>query len=129
MSRRVLQAVILLLSLLPLTFGSLGILFGADRLNSGTPVSADLDSQYRFLSAWYLGLAALAWWIVPRIEQQTSLFRILCVAVFLGGIARLLTIQIVGWPQTHFLVVHAAELLFPLLIVWQARISKHIAVD
>jgi hypothetical protein len=129
MSRRTLQAVILLLSLLPLTFGTLGILFGAGRLNSGAPVSADLDSQYRFLSAWYLGLAALAWWIVPRVELQTALFRILCGAVFLGGIARLVTIQSVGWPQAQFLVVHAAELLFPLLILWQASISRHVAAE
>jgi hypothetical protein len=120
MSRRVLQALMLLLSLLPLVFGGLGIVFGISRF--GISGNANLDSQYRFLSAWYLGLAVLAWWIVPQIERQTALFRIICGAVFVGGLARCLTIQTIGWPDTRILVVHTVELLFPLLAVWQASI-------
>lgn len=84
----------------------------------------NLDSQYRFLSGYYVGLAPLAWWIVPRIESETTVFRILCAAVFLGGLGRLLTLKFVGWPDTRILVVHAAELMFPLLVLWQNTISS-----
>jgi Domain of unknown function (DUF4345) len=118
MSRRVLQVTILFLSLLPLVFGGLGIVFGTSRF--GISAHANLDSQYRFLSAWYLGLAVLAWWIVPQIERQTALFRIICASVFVGGLARFFTVQTIGWPDTRILVVHLVELLFPLLAVWQS---------
>jgi hypothetical protein len=122
--RRALQVVVALLSLLPLTFGLLGIFFGAGRFLPGEPVPANLDSQFRFLSAWYVGLAVLAWWMIPAIERHTTLFRIVCVAVFVGGLARLLAWSSVGAPDTRFLVVLSAELLFPLLIPWQARVAR-----
>jgi hypothetical protein len=122
--RRALQVVVALLSLLPLAFGSLGIVLGAARFLPGAEVPASLDSQFRFLSAWYVGLALIAWWMIPTIERQTTLFRIVCVAVFLGGLARLLAWSASGPPDARFLVVLAAELLFPLLIPWQARVAR-----
>jgi hypothetical protein len=124
MSKRSLQVVIILLSLLPLFFGAMGVLYGAGRFEFAGRVPVNLDSQYRFLSAWYLGLAALAWWIAPRIVAQTTLFRIICGAVFLGGLARLASIAQVGWPDGRFVVVMAIELLFPLLAVWQSALRR-----
>lgn len=123
MSRRLLQIVVVLLSLLPLTFGTLGVLYGIGRFDPALN-NANVDSQFRFLSAWYLGLAMLGWWIAAGIERHTAVFRIVCVAVFAGGLARLASIAQVGMPDTRFLVVLAAELLFPLLIVWQASIAR-----
>jgi hypothetical protein len=122
--RRSLQVVVALLSLLPLTFGVLGVLFGAARFLPDQAVPANLDSQVRFLSAWYVGLAVIAWWMIPAIEKHTTLFRIVCAAVFLGGLARLLAWYSVGAPDMRFLVVLSAELLFPLLIPWQARVAR-----
>ena|SRR5688572_23611137 len=127
--KRSLQVVVALLSLLPLTFGVLGILFGAERFLPGTVVPANLDSQFRFLSAWYVGLAVIAWWMIPRIEDHTILFRIVCVSVFLGGLARLLAWSSVGSPDARFLAVLSAELLFPLLIPWQARVAQLHAIS
>jgi hypothetical protein len=125
MSRRALQIVIFTLSLLPLTFGTLGVVFGVARFDAGAhAVNVNLDSQFRFLSAWYLGLAALAWWIALEIEKHTALFRILCLSVFAGGLARLLSLATAGVPETRFLVVLAAELLvFPVLMLWQGRVA------
>jgi hypothetical protein len=122
--RRSLQAVVALLSLLPLTFGLLGVLFGAARFLPGVAVPANLDSQFRFLSAWYIGLAVIAWWIIPAIERHTTLFRIVCVSVFLGGLARLLAWSSAGGPDARFMVVLSAELLFLFLIPWQARVAR-----
>jgi hypothetical protein len=112
------------LSLLPLTFGVLGISLGANRFMPGGMVSANLDSQFRFLSAWYLGLAVLAWWMLPQIEKHTVLFRIICGAVFLGGVARLFAVMASGMPDTRFVIVMVIELLFPLLIPWQAMVAR-----
>jgi Domain of unknown function (DUF4345) len=121
--KRLLQVVLAVLSLLPLTFGALGIVSGANRLMPGGMVSANLDSQFRFLSAWYLGLAVLAWWMLPQIEKHTVLFRIICGTVFLGGVARLFSFSACGMPDTRFMIVMAIELLFPLLIPMQAMVA------
>jgi hypothetical protein len=123
--KKALQVTVAMLSLLPLTFGLLGLFSGVGRfLPQGVPVP-DLDSQFRFMSGWYLGLALIAWWMIPNIERHTALFRIICVAVFLGGIGRLAAWHASGEPSVRFLVVLAAELLFPLLIVWQSRVAVH----
>jgi hypothetical protein len=124
-SKRGLQIVIVLLSLLPLGFGLMGVVFGAARFQGAGPaLPVDLDNQMRFLSAWYLALAVLAWWVAATIERQGTLFRIICWALFAGGLARLISVVTVGPPSTRFLVVMAAELLFPLLIVWQNQVRK-----
>ena len=52
-----------------------------------------LDSQFRFMSAWDIGLAFVAWWFVAHIERHAGLFRLVCLAVFLGGLGR--------WPLVH----------------------------
>jgi hypothetical protein len=122
--KRSLQVVVAVLSVLPLTFGVLGVLFGAERFLPGTVVPANLDSQFRFLSAWYIGLAVIAWWMIPRIEDHKTLFRIVCVSVFVGGLARLVAWSFTGAPDIRFLVVLSAELLFPILIPWQARVAQ-----
>jgi Domain of unknown function (DUF4345) len=122
--KRALQITVALLSLLPLTFGVLGLTVGVGRFLPGAVVPPDLDSQFRFMSAWYLGLAFMAWWIIPAIERHTTLFRIICMAVFLGGLGRLTAWYFSGAPTTRFMVVMGAELMFPLLIIWQARVAK-----
>lgn len=125
--KRSLQVVVALLSLLPLTFGLLGLIGGAARFLPAGVMLPDLDSQYRFMSAWYLALAVLAWWLIPNIERQTTLFRIICIAVFAGGLGRLAAWQDSGQPSLRFIIVLAAELLFPLLILWQNKVAKSAA--
>lgn len=120
--RRALQIITGLLSLLPLSFGLVGIIFGVGRLQPDFNVN--LDSQFRFLSAWYFGLGLISLWIIPRIESHTTLFRIITMAVFIGGLARIASLLQYGLPEKRFLIVMAAELLFPLLIPWQAAVAK-----
>ena len=122
--RRSLQIIIGILSLLPLTFGILGLVAGAGRFLPDGAVTPSLDSQYRFLSAWYLALAFIAWWIIPSIERHSELFRIICCAVFIGGLGRLAAWHFTGEPEFRFLVVLIAELMFPLLIPWQNSVAR-----
>jgi hypothetical protein len=125
MSKRLLQITVVILSLLPLSFGLLGLVAGVGRFNVEVQaINTNLDSQYRFLSGWYLGLAVLAWWIAFGIEKHTALFRIICWSVFLGGCGRLISIASVGVPDLRFVGVMGVELLFPLLTFWQAKVSR-----
>ena len=123
--KRALQSILAILSLLPLSVGVLGFVFGAGLFLPAGVATPRLDSQYRFVSAWDVGLACIVWWIIPQIERQTALFRIVCVAVFFGGVGRLAAWYITGSPGTAFIAVALVELLVPVLIPWQARVAHH----
>ena len=123
--KRTLQVVLALLSLLPLAVGTCGFIYGAALFAPVAGVTPKLDSQYRFVAAWDVGLALIVWWIIPQIERQTALFRLICIVVFVGGCGRVLAWLVVGSPGTVFLVVTGLELLIPLLIPWQAKVAKH----
>ena len=124
--KRALQVIVAVLSLLPLAVGTLGFISGAGLFLPADVATPKLDSQFRFLSAWDIGLALIVWWIIPRIEYQTALFRIVCLAVFLGGVGRVIAWYVIGSPGAAFLAVTAVELLIPLLIPWQAYVASRV---
>jgi hypothetical protein len=122
--KRTLQVTLALLSFIPLFFGLLGMFKGVGRFLPDAVVPANLDSQFRFLSAWYLGLTGITWWMLPNIERHTGLVRIICAAVFLGGIARVFACLQTGAPEIRFLIVGSLELLFPLIALWQNKLAQ-----
>ncbi len=122
--RRALQSVVLILSLLPLIVGTLGLLLGVEFYIPASAADPNLDSQFRFMSGWDVGLTIIVWWIVPRIEKETTLFRIVCLAVFLGGLGRVAAWYFTGAPAVPVMAVTAIELLVPVLIPWQAHVAR-----
>jgi hypothetical protein len=124
--KRTLQIVLAVLSLLPLVVGTLGFIHGAALFAPASGVTPKLDSQYRFVAAWDVGLAFIVWWIIPQIERQTVLFRLICLLVCLGGIGRVIAWLVVGSAGPAFLAVTVLELLIPLLIPWQAQVAKQV---
>lgn len=122
--KRALQVTIAVLSLLPLTFGTLGLILGVGMyipLASATP---KLDSQFRFMAGWDIGLAFVVWWFIPNIERHGGLFKLICLAVFLGGLGRLAAWVGTGSPGIAFAAVAVVELLVPVLIPWQSCVAR-----
>ena len=82
----------------------------------------------RFLAGIWLGLGLASWWLVPRIAQETVLFRFLWMMIFLGGVGRLISMASVGLPMTPFIAFTALEILgAPLFIYWQHRVVQEAA--
>jgi Domain of unknown function (DUF4345) len=119
--RRIFQSVLILLSLIPLIFGLSGIAFGTERFLDADAVVPQLDGQFRYLSAWYLSLTFMIWWIVPRFEEHGPLFKIICGTIFLGGLARAFSWAMVGPPPAFQMGAMVLELSIPLLAIWQHR--------
>lgn len=124
--KRGLQIVLALLSLIPLYFAVTGALFGAAGLNGGEATTAGLDNQFRYFSAFYLLLFFFIWWVIPQIEKQTSIFRLVVLALFLGGLARLMSYVTVGPPTPDMIAGMVLELGSPLLAFWQAKIKTDV---
>jgi hypothetical protein len=116
-----------LLGLIPIATGLLGLLGVADPfyVAAGVPPIVMLDSNLRFFSGVWLALGLALYWLIPKIERQTVLFRVLWAMIFVGGIGRLLSMAMLAWPPVPFVAFTALEIVgAPLFIVWQTRLSK-----
>ena len=123
--RRLLQIVLLVLSLSPLGFGATGMLRGAAWLNDGAAASADLDSHFRYLSGIFFGLGLALLSCIPRIETMTLRFRWIAALVVIGGLARLGGLVAHGTPGPGHVIGLGLELVVtPLLVLWQARLAR-----
>lgn len=127
MSRRLLQILTALLGLIPLATGIITMFGLSDPLYASMqlPQSPLLDSNLRFFGGVWCALGIALFWMIPSIERQTVLFRVVWGAVFLGGIGRLLSILFAGLPPLPFIGFTALEIVgAPLFVYWQYRVAK-----
>ena len=123
-SLRLLRITVGVLSLIPILGGAAGVLLGPGFVGaSGGPT--DLDSHFRYLSGIFLALGVVFLWTAPAIERRTSVFRLAAALVVTGGLARLLSLAVVGQPSLAHLLGLVMELaVMPLLVVWQSRVAR-----
>ncbi len=79
MNKRPLQVVTAVLGLIPVVTGAVAMLGVDDPFYAsiGLPRSGLLDSNLRFFAGAWVGLGIALLWVVPSIERQGTLFRIL----------------------------------------------------
>ena len=122
--RRLLQGTVALAALIPLTTAGTAIFRGAAWLQHG-PVSADLDSHFRYLSGIFLVLGLGFAACIPRIEAMGPRFRLLGAMVVAGGLARALSWAEIGAPGRGHRFGLVMELgVVPLLMLWQWRVER-----
>ena len=114
MSRLLLQICTGLLALIPIVTGIVAMLGVKDPLYRplGLPEAPVLDSNLRFFGGLWLGIGLALLWLVPAIEREGTLFRALWVAVFLGGVGRVLSWLLIGPECGHTVIggsIHAAR--------------------
>jgi hypothetical protein len=123
-SKRLLQAAVSLLGLIPVTVGLYGVIFGPEVLLATVPPTIDLDSHFRYLSGIFVGVGLTFYATVIGIERKTTLFRLAAFLVAIGGLARLASLLSVGTPSTGHLIGLGLELVVvPLLALWQGRVA------
>ena len=91
----------------------------------GLPAHALLDSNLRFPAGLWLVLGLAVFWLIPRTEHKTVLFRVLWLMIFAGGVGRLLSLAFVGpppWPFIGFTMPEIAGA--PFFIAWKARLAR-----
>jgi len=128
-SRRRLQVANGLLAVIPVVTGALTMMGLADPIYAAAqlPPLALLDSNLRFLGGLWLVAGLAMFWLIPRIEHETALFRSLWLMVFAGGVGRLLSMALVGappWPFIGFTLLEIAGA--PAFIAWQAQLSRRL---
>jgi Domain of unknown function (DUF4345) len=127
MERRALQIVTAFLGLVPVATGLIGMSGISDPIYAslGLPANPLLDSNLRFFAGMWLGLGLAIFWLVPKIEQQTILFRAIWGMIFVGGIGRIVSMLFVGLPPAPFIGFTILEIVgAPIFVIWQRRIAR-----
>ena len=124
--RRGLQITLGVLSAIPFASGLAGVLAGPASLPGRRGVVAPtLDNEYRYAHAVWFAVAPLIWWMLPRVERETTVVRALTATIVLGGLARSLSWRSTGRPHPTMVGAIAIELVgVPAVAVWQTRVAR-----
>jgi hypothetical protein len=123
--KRLLQIVVAIACLVPLSIGGIGILRGPSFLGHPPAVPTDLDSHFRYISGIFFGVGIAFATCIPAIEAKGPRFRLLGALVVCGGLARVVSLLAVGRPSAGHLFGLAMELgVVPLLMLWQAIVAR-----
>jgi hypothetical protein len=127
MNKFTLQIIMGLVGIVPVATGLLGMMGvnNPEYVAAGVPPIVLLDTNLRFFSGVWVGLGLALYWLIPTIERQTVLFRVLWGMIFIGGIGRRLSMIMLGWPPVAFVAFTAIEIVgAPLFIWWQSRVAR-----
>lgn len=127
-SRRIMQSLLGLIGVLAIYTAYLGFAYGSVNWYYGFADGQDyskgllmLDSNIRFYSGLWLGIGIILLWLIPRVEREKTLLRVIAIFFFLGGMGRLISILTCGIPSAVYFIYVLLELSFPLLALWQKR--------
>ncbi len=85
-------------------------------------MNATVDSEYRFTNVFWLAAGLLIWWSLRRPEQRADVTRAILAIASLGGVARLVSAAVTGWPHPVFIGALVLEVVVvPLVIWWHVR--------
>ena len=109
-----------------LFIGALHLIIGLNAdvaLGANLPVAvlgdSVLDSQNRFFGVSFTIFGVLFYLCATDLEKYEKVFYCLLAVFFAGGIARLVSMAVVGAPSMQILVLTGLELLMPpLLVIW-----------
>lgn len=128
--KRLLQLVVTLACLVPLSVGGQSVLHGPGGIGHLRDVPVDLDSHFRYISGIFFGVGVAFVTCIPAIERKGARFRLLGGLVVAGGLARAVSLIEVGPPSRGHLFGLAMELgVVPLLVLWQWRFAQRAAGD
>jgi hypothetical protein len=123
--KRLLQAVMAVTLLLPLSAAMAGVTGGPHFLGHPPVIPTDLDSHFRYISGLFLGLLLLFASCIPNVERHGPRLRTFAFMVFIGGLFRFYSLIAVGMPSLGHRIGLGIELVgLPLILLWQARLAS-----
>lgn len=123
--RKALQVLVTLCGITAIFISLLHIVLGPTAIPGSVPVNATMDSEDRFYASLLTAYGVALLWCVTGIEKKSMLVYFLAGAFFLGGLARLVSIALVGLPHPFFIAMTAIEMGLPVIVAFmQFQISR-----
>src|SRR4051812_14226727 len=123
--RRGLQTLLLGLGAVATATGTATLTRGTSIIRAAGPTSANVDSEHRFMAAWWAALGPVLWAVVPDVENRGRAVRAVAGACFVGGLSRVVSAAQAGRPDRLYEVLTVVELaLPPLLVAWQRAVEQ-----
>lgn len=97
------------------------IVLGQSWLPDTQEVTASIDSQHRFYTSLFMPYGAALIWVSQSIRARLWALNIVLAALFLGGVARAVSVVVAGLPHPFFVGLWAAELAVPPLVYVASR--------
>ncbi|MEU9132874.1 DUF4345 domain-containing protein [Kitasatospora sp. NPDC048540] len=110
---RLLRWLVLIMGIVCVAIGGFHLALGIDSVPGEGSAGATVDSRERYYGAIFLGYG-LAWiWAARQSPVPARAVRRLAGICLLGGLGRIASIAIHGWPQWFQIVLTATELALP----------------
>ncbi|MFL1426664.1 MULTISPECIES: DUF4345 domain-containing protein [unclassified Nocardiopsis] len=124
-SLRGFQVLFGVLALVVVGTGAMDVVFGTATLPGDTAVGREVDNNYRFFAGVWLGLGITMFVILPRVNEHAALVYAISGAVFLGGLARVVSVFAAGVPAPFMFGLLALEMVAPpVLVLWHRRLPR-----
>jgi len=101
-----------------LMYGATGLgPFGNRWIAEGQTATLLLDSDLRFFGAMMIGIGALFFWVIPKVEALGSVIYVFAAAVALGAAARIYARITYGSPGAAGTIPVVIETLIPIALI------------
>jgi predicted acyltransferase len=97
--------------------GLVHIAIGARFIQGVGNPTASVDSEARFFGAVFVGYGLCHIWAAFDVRERTAWIMALAGVMFLGGLARLVSMAMSGLPHALYIGLTAVELVLPLILV------------
>jgi hypothetical protein len=107
-----------------IVIASLHVILGPAAIPGSIPVNATMDSEDRFYATLFAAYGVALLWCIKDVERKSMFVYFLALTFFTVGLARLVSVAVVGLPNTFFIAMTILEMLIPFLMAFmQSRIS------
>ena len=114
MPRTILRLLLAVLGVIVIVrIGLTSAVLGPEWLPGVTGSTPTLDSEFRFLAVLATAAGVLLIWVSRAPERHAVLLHVLLAATMTGGLARLYSGVVVGWPARPAVIAMAIEMLAP----------------
>lgn len=118
------QAFLILFGIVAIGIAIAHLILGPASIPGSIPVNATMDSEDRFYAVLFGAFGVALIWCTKQIESKGLFVYFLAVTFFVGGLARLVSVAVVGLPHPLFIFLTTLELIIPLYMIWaQYKIS------
>ena len=104
------------------------VMLGAD-IPASVLNDASLDSQNRFYGISFTVYGVLLWIASTDLAHYRTLLRVLILWFFIGGVMRLVSIALKGWPSNLVWALAISQLVLPPVLWWMLRREEKAGQD